>query len=139
MGLGIGRECAPLSLDFSLWPRSPVILYVSWSHCWHCYRDPGCHCFGDRAGLLPLQHQGQMVRSKGSGRASRGKEAWLLAVVWNPVCAPWEFRGLWVIPQEQTGEGMGVRNTTAPMETGQNLSREIMRNMLFQDPQEISQ
>lgn len=107
MGLGIGRECARLVLILLSWPRSPAILYVSWSHRWHCSRDPGCHCFGDRTGLLPLQHQEQMVISEGFGGAGRGKEAWLLSVVLNAVCAPWEFRIFWVIAQEQTGKGMG--------------------------------
>lgn len=40
--------------------------------------------------------------SEGSGRAGRGKKAWLLSV-----CAPWEFRVFWATAQEQTGEGMG--------------------------------
>lgn len=62
-----------LSLVFLSLRRSPVILSVSWSHCWHCHRDPGCHSCGDRIGLFLLQPKGQMVISKGVG-ASRGKE-----------------------------------------------------------------
>lgn len=62
-----------------------------------------------------------MVISEGSGRAGRGKEAWLLSMVLNSVCAPWEFRVFWVIAQEQTGKGTGwVRNMTALWKLARN-------------------
>ena len=52
-------------------------------------------------------------------------------MVLNSICTPWEFRVFWVIAQEQTSKGMGVRNTTASMEIGQNPPHEIMKDVCF--------